>query len=222
MDQGVIAALKMYYRRQSLQEMIRQMDTSGVSLKEYWEDYNILKATDNIKMAWEEVTVSYMKGVWHRIWPSNENYGTNCDNLDMLVKERSEIADEVGLDSVDPVGITEVLESHSQPLSNEELYDLAQQLTEQQKEDEFEEDRGTNEMQKKDLTDILSAIDIPAEKLCDIDTDWECSCTVKRGIRAMPHPYYEILQEKKQKSKQLTFHSFLMSSEPQPGPSPAK
>ena len=40
------------------------------------------------------------------------------------------------------MGNTEVLESHSQPLSNEELYDLAQQLTEQQKEDEDEEDRG--------------------------------------------------------------------------------
>jgi len=37
------------------------------------------------------------------------------------------------------VGITEILESHSHPLSNAELYDLVQQLTEQQKEDEDEE-----------------------------------------------------------------------------------
>jgi hypothetical protein len=43
----------------------------------------------------------------------------------MLIKGISEIAEEVGLDNVDPLGITEVLESHSQPLSNEELYDLA-------------------------------------------------------------------------------------------------
>jgi len=49
------------------------------------------------------------------------------------------------------VGITKVLESHSQPLSNEELYDLAQQVTEQQKEDEDEEDCGTKAMQTKDL-----------------------------------------------------------------------
>ena len=48
MDQGVIAAFKAYYLRQSLQEMIRQMDTSGVSLKECW---SISKVTDNIKMA---------------------------------------------------------------------------------------------------------------------------------------------------------------------------
>ena len=139
----------------------------------------------------------------------------------MLIKEISEIA-EVGLDDVDPVGITEVLESHSQPMSNEELYDLAQQLTEQQKEDEDEEDCETKAVQMKDLADILSAIDMGAEKLCDINPEWECSSTVKRGIRAMLHPYYEILQEKQKKSKQLLLHSFLMSSEPRPGPSSAK
>ena len=112
-----------------------------------------------------------MKGVWHKIWPSSENYCTNCDNLDVLIQEISEIAEEDGFDNVDSVGITEVLESHSQPLSTEELYDLAQQLTEQQKEDEDEEDLGTKEKQTKDLTDILSAIDMAAEKLCDIDPD---------------------------------------------------
>jgi hypothetical protein len=98
------------------------------------------------------------------------------------------------------VGITEILESHSQPLSNAELYDLAQKLTEQQKENE-DEDRGTKEMQVKDLTDTLAAIDMAAEKVCDIDSDWECSCTVKRGIRAMLHPFYEFLEEKKKIEK---------------------
>ena len=80
-------------------------------------------------MVWEEATVSCMKRVWYKIWPSNENCGTNCDNLDMLIKEISKIAEEVGLDNTDPMRITEVLESHSQPLSSEELSDLAQQLT---------------------------------------------------------------------------------------------
>ena len=150
------------------------------------------------------------------IWPNNENYGTNCDNLDMLINEISEIVEEVGLD---PVGITEILESHSQPLSNEELYDLAKQLTEQHKEGKDEKDRGVKEMQTKDLTDILFTKYMAAETLCDIDPDWERSSALKRGIRAMLQPYYEILQEKKKKSKQLTLHSFLTSSEPRPGPS---
>ena len=32
------------------------------------------------------------------IWPSNETFGTNCDNLVMLIKEISEIAEGVGLE----------------------------------------------------------------------------------------------------------------------------
>ena len=82
-------------------------------------------------------------------------------------------------------------------MSDEERYDLAQQLTEHRKEDEDEEDRGTKTMQTRDLTDILSAIDMAVENLCDIDPVWECSSTVKRSIRAVLHPYYEILQGKK-------------------------
>jgi len=105
MDQGVIAAFQAYDLRQTLQEMIGQMDTSGVSLKECWKDYNISKATNNVKMVWQEVTVSCMKGVWHKIWPSNENFGTNCDNLDMLIKEISEIAKEVGFGNAVPAEV---------------------------------------------------------------------------------------------------------------------
>jgi len=107
------------------------------------------------------------------MWSSNENYGTNCDNVDMLIKEISEIAEDVGLDNIESVSITEVLESHSIPLPNEELYYLAQQLTVQHKEDD--DDRGTKVMQMKGLTGILSARDMAAEKLCDIDPEWEAA-----------------------------------------------
>jgi len=82
-------------------------------------------------MAWEEVTVPYTKGVWHKTWPSNKNYGSKCDNTDMLIKEISEIAEEVGLDNVDLMDISEILESRSQSLLSEEIYDLAQQFIEQ-------------------------------------------------------------------------------------------
>jgi hypothetical protein len=90
------------------------------------------------------------------------------------------------------------------------------------KEDEEEEDRGAKEMQTKDLTYIPSAIDMAAGKLCDVNPEQQRISTVKMGIRAILHPYYEILQEQKKKTQQVTLHSFLMSSEPRPGPSSAK
>jgi cell division GTPase FtsZ len=49
----------------------------------------------------------------------------------MLIKEISEIAEEVGLDNVDLMDISEILESRSQSLPSEEIYDLAQQFIEQ-------------------------------------------------------------------------------------------
>jgi len=61
---------------------------------------------------------------------------------------------------------------------------LTQQLTEQQKEDEDEKDRGTKAMQTKDITHILPAIDKVAEKLRYVDHNWECSS-------------FEFVQEKK-------------------------
>ena len=65
---------------------------------------------------------------------------------------------------------------------------MAQKLTEQQKEDEGKEGRGTKEIQTKDPTGILSSIDMAADKLGDIDPQWERICTVKSDIRAMLHP----------------------------------
>jgi hypothetical protein len=53
-----------------------------------------------------------------------------------------------------------------------------------------DEIRGIKEMPTKDITDILSAIDIAAGKLCDIDPDWKRSPRVKRDIRAILLPYY--------------------------------
>jgi len=64
-------------------------------------------------------------------------------------------------------------------------------------------------MQMKDLTDILSAIGMAAEEICDVDPDWERSSTVKSGVRGMLYHYYDILQEKKKKSKQVDVTFFL-------------
>jgi hypothetical protein len=48
--------------------------------------------------------------------------------------------------------------------------------------------RGAKGMQTKGFTGILFAIDMAAEKLCDIDPDWERSCAVKRGHKSLATP----------------------------------
>jgi len=53
-------------------------------------------------MTWEEVTVSCMKGVWHKIWHSDENYSTSFDNLYMPIKEVAKLHKKVVLTMLIP------------------------------------------------------------------------------------------------------------------------
>ena len=64
-------------------------------------------------------------------------------------------------------------------------------------------------MQKNYLTDILSSIEMAAEKLRDIDPDSKRSSTVKRSIRDVLYHYYEILEEKMTKIKTIDVTFFL-------------
>lgn len=105
--------------------------------------------------------------------------------------------------NVEPEDMTELLQNHAQSLSNEELEELAHNLTEQQKDQKDENERETaiKRMKTNDLQDILATIDNATQKLCDIDPDWERSSTVKKDINAILCPYYEILQQTKKKCK---------------------
>jgi hypothetical protein len=68
MDQGVIATFKSYYLWKTFTQLVK--DTDGeVSVKDFWRNFNIKKATDSIGDAWTEVTQSCMNGVWRKIWP---------------------------------------------------------------------------------------------------------------------------------------------------------
>jgi hypothetical protein len=67
MDQGVIATFKSYYLRRTFIQMVK--DTAGednISVKDFWKNFNIKKAIDNIGDAWTEVSQSCMKGVWKK------------------------------------------------------------------------------------------------------------------------------------------------------------
>ena len=48
MDQGVTATFKKYYLRYTFSQAVKVTDESGTTLRQFWKDYNIYKATKNI------------------------------------------------------------------------------------------------------------------------------------------------------------------------------
>ncbi|MEE6457969.1 hypothetical protein FKM82_000130 [Ascaphus truei] len=107
MDLGVIASFKAYYLRQTFAQAIRATDVEGgPTLKEFWKGYNILHSVRNIGAA------------------------SNLNGITGTVAEVTETVVQMAIDlnlEVETEDIEELLASHSNELSNEDLMQLEQQ-----------------------------------------------------------------------------------------------
>ena len=70
MDQGVISNFESYYLRRTFHRLLKATDGDNMpSMKEFWKNYNILMAIENINLSWKEVRESCMNGTWRQLWP---------------------------------------------------------------------------------------------------------------------------------------------------------
>jgi hypothetical protein len=112
MDQGVIATFKSYYLQRTFIQMVKnRAGEDKISVKDFWKNFNIKKAIDNIGDSWTEVSQSCMKGVWKEIWP----YVTDSHDSDPeieLSNSRRDIIDSAraaGFEDVDEANVDELL-----------------------------------------------------------------------------------------------------------------
>ncbi|GFS63285.1 tigger transposable element-derived protein 1 [Trichonephila inaurata madagascariensis] len=70
MDQGVISNFKSYFVRRTFEQMFEKTDgEEKQSIREFWKNYNIMNAVENIDLSWNEITERSLKGVRKNIWP---------------------------------------------------------------------------------------------------------------------------------------------------------
>lgn len=95
------------------------------------------------------------------------------------------------------------LVSHSQPIANGDLEDLAAQLTQKWQQQEQEESV-LRSLETHDLQEILAGVDSYLQSLGDGGPGWEeRSCSVRRGISAV-QPYYHVLLERRRETRQTS------------------
>jgi hypothetical protein len=128
---------KDYYPHLDFMEMVRVLDRSHKTIKDYWGSSDILKGTNNINRAWEEVLVQCLNGVWCKVLPQFMHDFTGFEPLENIVNDISSLAQEAGMDEVTAEDITQLLDSHGQQLSKEDLEHTVKELS-QQKEEEKE------------------------------------------------------------------------------------
>jgi hypothetical protein len=84
-------------------DMVRVLNRSHKTIKDYWHSSNILKGI-NINTAWEEVSVNCLKGVWGKFMHEI----TGFQPMDNTVDDVSRPAQEGGLDKVRDEDITQL------------------------------------------------------------------------------------------------------------------
>jgi hypothetical protein len=69
MGQGVILDFKCYYLHHTFMPLIEKTDGEDKqSIRQFWNDYNNMNATDNIRAVWNKVTPNCLNGVLKQLW----------------------------------------------------------------------------------------------------------------------------------------------------------
>ena len=120
--------------------------------------------------------VNCLHGAWRRLLPEFAHdftlFGTVENNDD-----GSRLAQEAGLDEATAEEVTELLNSHGQELSKENVEKLTKELSYQKEEKkEKDEESPLKYMKTSDLQYALSAMRTITGEICDTDHDWERVC----------------------------------------------
>ncbi|KAM6471896.1 uncharacterized protein PHA67_002618 isoform 2-T2 [Liasis olivaceus] len=137
MDQGAIATFKAYYIRRTFEQAIaKTTGDDAVSLTEFWRNYNIRHAIENIHHAWQQLTADHMRGGWKPILPHCANSSAFEENT--VIEEITKIGRELGFDELERDDVQELLNSHVEELTDDDLL-LAQQRAREETDSDAEE-----------------------------------------------------------------------------------
>ena len=214
-DQGIIKTFKSYYLRSTLTDMVERTQKDKMTVKEYWKQFTIKDALRFIKESWEKVPRKCLNGVWKHLCPQLVYNFVGFDIQENVLKVNKESLDkarEAGFDELEQNDIDELLESHREELTNEELFEMEKI---QEAELEAAASNPTEEnpeperiLTKSDLEKSLSFIREGLDILEANDPNINRSATVARKVMSELNCYKVMLEQKKRKTTQTKLHHF--------------
>ena len=225
MDQGVIATFKAYYLRRTFSQAIKAVDSGeGITIRDFWKNYNILSAIKNIGVAWDEVKQTTMNAVWKKLCPEMVDDFRCLTEPEEQVQQATEtcvnLAQQLELE-VDNGDINELLLSNDEELTNDDLIQLeAFRNSEENTELCDVPTPIEKKFSIKGLAEAFNLIDEALSKLEAMDSNTERFENVNRRINSDMSIYKAIYDEKKQATRQSTLDMFMRPSTSAANPEP--
>jgi hypothetical protein len=107
-----------HIRKTFEQAIAKTTEDDAISLTEFRKNY-IRHTTENIHHAWQELIANNMRGVWKSILLHWEN--TSDFDEEIVIEEITNIGRELGTDGIENDCVRELLNSHSQALTDDDL-----------------------------------------------------------------------------------------------------
>ncbi|XP_013360806.1 PREDICTED: tigger transposable element-derived protein 1-like isoform X2 [Chinchilla lanigera] len=219
MDQGIIRTFKALYTQNTLQNLVEAMDSDeNFSLKAYWYDYNIASCLLNIQKAIKEMKSETVNASWKNLWPEvvHDYKGFSPDEV-----HRSAVAKTVklakllggdGFSDVTPDNVYDLIDVHSQPLTDEDLTEMTKSASEE--EDEEQDELRVGEEEEVGLTlDRLATMVRMAKELQQVAEEWDPqmlrSLHFINIIESGMSVYKNLLTQKKKQCEQLPITMFI-------------
>ncbi|XP_066874480.1 tigger transposable element-derived protein 1-like [Kogia breviceps] len=207
MGRGVASTFKAHYLRRTFEHILEATDGDDpAELREFWRRYSIMDAVDNIAVAWEELRPATMNSAWKKIWPECVQFHSvsQTDNIAQLQQNIVTLAKSVALGEVGEADVDQLLQSHEEGLSNEELVQLEQEPAGEEKEEGEEAAPALRQLTTRELSAAFSHFEAGLQVLTSNSPDDAWNLKVSRAINDAISCYRDLYSEKERRSKQLS------------------
>ncbi|KAK4320205.1 hypothetical protein Pmani_008924 [Petrolisthes manimaculis] len=160
---------------------------------------------------WKEVTENTLNSTWKKLWPECVKTGfdfTGFDDMGTIRKNIVRLFHLAGFKEVDEDDVQELLQSHSEPLSNEDLMQLDQHRALQGDNDDDDDNAPQRGLDIKTLREIYTTIDETLDKVKERDPNPARSAAFAHSVEEALKVYKAILHDKTQLAKQSKISSF--------------
>uniref|UniRef100_K7FQ19 HTH CENPB-type domain-containing protein n=1 Tax=Pelodiscus sinensis TaxID=13735 RepID=K7FQ19_PELSI len=226
MDQGVIRAFKALYTKNTLADLVACVDAAQddedetFNLKAYWRQYTIATCMQNIQKALKEMKSATVNASWKKLWPQIVYDDEGFTPAEIQHSALAAIIGGDGFGDMTTEDVDELLDCHSQPLTDADLEDLTKSASDEDSETQEE----TQEIvEETGLTlERLAKLCNLAKELKELSQEWDedmvRSLQFCHKIDEDMTPYRMLFERKKKQRQQLPITMFFQPRKKEPVP----
>ncbi|KAG7165640.1 Tigger transposable element-derived protein 1-like 144 [Homarus americanus] len=175
--------------------------------------YIIKNAIANIALAWKSVPETGLNGVWHNLWPEvvhdfkGFDEGKDVKGIMKLIKE---VRGDSGFQEIQEEGVTKLLVSMEDPLTSEEVLEMAEMVKKHEEEEEATDKPQTvgKELTIPKLRKFMQLVISATQSALQHDPDMELSMKVVEALTRVASTYSRLLDQLIMAQQQKKITSF--------------